>query len=115
MGGRREAALKEAQAELSSVEKKMRLDLDSRAFFETLMTKEPPAEQKFLRHLIDNQLSILRNQPSGRVVWHSAVLNWCTDVYRRNPGAYELMGGGGCKNVAPPFFKKKKKKKKKKS
>ena len=80
----------------------MRLDLDSRAFFETLMTKEPPAEQKFLRHLIDNQLSILRNQPSGRVVWHSAVLNWCTDVYRRNPGAYELMGGGGCVKLPHP-------------
>merc|ERR1711935_474456 len=40
--GRREAALKEAHAALSSVEKKMRLDLDSRAFFETLMTKELP-------------------------------------------------------------------------
>jgi len=28
-------------------------------------------------------------------VVHGGVLEWCTDVYRRNPGAYEHMRAGG--------------------
>ena len=58
------------------------------------MSEQPPPEQKYLRFLIENQLSTLRNK-RGRVVWHTAVLEWCTDVYRRNPGAYEHMALGG--------------------
>jgi len=72
----------------------MRVDEKTRAFFETLMTEKPPDAQRNLRLLIENQITTMRSK-SGRVVWHTAVLEWCTDVYRRNPGAYEHMSQGG--------------------
>ena len=37
----------------------MRVDAETRAFFETLMSKEPPPEQEFLRLLIEDQLKTL--------------------------------------------------------
>ena len=58
------------------------------------MKAETRPEQKNLRLLIEDQLKILRSK-SGRCVWHTAVLDWCTDVYRRNPGAYDHMALGG--------------------
>ena len=51
-------------------------------------------EQENLKLLILDQLKTLRNK-SGRCVWHTAVLGWCTDVYRSNPGAYQHMSLGG--------------------
>ena len=70
------------------------MDDESRAFFETLMTAEPPPAQRHLRLLLENQLATLRSK-KGRCVWHVEVLDWCTDVYRRNPGAYQHMAHGG--------------------
>jgi hypothetical protein len=58
------------------------------------MKAETRPEQKNLRLLIADQLKILRSK-SGRCIWHTAVLDWCTDVYRRNPGAYDHMALGG--------------------
>ena len=58
------------------------------------MKAETRPEQKNLRLLIADQLKILRSK-SGRCKWHTAVLDWCTDVYRRNPGAYDHMALGG--------------------
>ena len=75
-------------------QKQLKLDAETRAFFETLMTAVTRPEQKNLRLLIEDQLKILRSK-NGRCKWHTAVLNWCTDVYRRNPGAYEHMALGG--------------------
>jgi len=82
----------------------MRVDEETRAFFETLMLAAPPPQQARLRLLIANQLSTLRNAKhdsagrpvkTGRCVWHIEVLQWCTDVYRASPGAYEHMWDGG--------------------
>jgi hypothetical protein len=53
------------------------------------MKAETRPEQKNLRLLIADQLKILRSK-SGRCIWHTAVLDWCTDVYRRNPGAHTI-------------------------
>ena len=58
------------------------------------MKAETLPEQKNLRLLIADQLKILRSK-NGRCKWHTAVLDWCTDVYGRNPGAYEHMALGG--------------------
>ena len=87
---RRDVALKKAQEALASAEKKLLLDSETRAFFETLMNAETRPEQKNLRLLIGDQLKTLSSK-SGRCKWHTAVLDWCTDVYRRNPGAYDHM------------------------
>ena len=38
----------------------MRMDADTRNFFEPLMTENPPMGQTHLRKLIENQLTILR-------------------------------------------------------
>ena len=91
---KREAAVKAAQVELSSREQKIRMDTKTLAFFETLMKAEHPKGQEYLALLIADQLTTLRNK-SGRVVWHTKVLEWCTDIYRRDPGAYEIMVEGG--------------------
>ena len=72
----------------------MRVDRETRELSETLMQEKPPPEQEHLSLLIQDQLKTLRNK-SGRCKWHTAVLDWCTDVYRRNPGAYEHMALGG--------------------
>ena len=48
----------------------MRVDAETRAFFETLMTETPPAAQKHLRLLLQNQISTMRNK-TGRVVWQA--------------------------------------------
>ena len=83
-----------AEAAASSATTKLRMDVESRALFELLMQEKPPAAQRHLRLLLENQLTTLRNK-KGRCVWHVEVLDWCTDVYRRNPGAYEHMSLGG--------------------
>ena len=72
----------------------MRMDAETRTFFETLMKADVRPEQENLKLLILDQLKTLRNK-SGRCVWHTAVLDWCTDVYRSNPGAYQHMSLGG--------------------
>ena len=72
----------------------MRMDAETRTFFETLMKADVRPEQEHLKLLILDQLKTLRNK-SGRCVWHTAMLSWCTDVYRSNPGAYQHMALGG--------------------
>ena len=102
---RRNKQLETAQAVAASAKMELRVDQDTREFFEMLMQEEPPAEQKYLRLLIDNQLTTLRNRKGGRAgrcVWHVEVLNWCADVYRRNPGAYEHMALGGFLKLPHP-------------
>ena len=69
-------------------QKTMRMDAETRTFFETLMKADVRPEQENLKLLILDQLKTLRNK-SGRCVWHTPVLGWCTDVYRSNPGAYQ--------------------------
>ena len=94
----RKAEARGAKAAVAASAKvKLNLDEETRAFFALLMEKERPAEranQKQLHLLIQNQLATLRSK-SGRCVWHKEVLNWCADVYRANPGAYEHMALGG--------------------
>ena len=84
----------------------MQMDKESREFFETLMRKKTPhPAQEHLQLLIENQLSILKSSKEGRLGrcrWYTEVLEWCTDVYRRNPGAYEQMRGGGCLALPHP-------------
>jgi hypothetical protein len=91
---RREHQVELAAAHVSASKVRLRLCAESRDFFETLMNENPPAEQRHLRLLIENQLSTLRNK-SGRCVWYREVLQWCTDVYRAKPAAYEHMAKGG--------------------
>ena len=91
---RRDKQLDMAAAVAASTKVKLKVTEETREFFETLMQEEPDADHQNLRLLIENQLETLRNK-SGRCVWHVEVLDWCTDVYRRNPAAYEHMSKGG--------------------
>ena len=94
---RRDDRVEMAEAVAASAKIRLRLDAETRAAFQLLMESAnlPHKEsQKYLRLLIENQLSCLRNS-SGRCVWHREVLDWCTDVYRANPAAYEHMAFGG--------------------
>jgi len=91
---RRDKHLEMAAAVAASTKVKLKVAAETRAFFETLMQEKPDAAHQNLRLLIENQLDTLLNK-SGRCVWHVEVLDWCTDVYRRNPAAYEHMCKGG--------------------
>ena len=93
--------VQKAEAVAASAKVKLRMEAATREFFETLMQEKPSKEQRHLRLLIENQLDTLRNR-SGRCVWHIEVLEWCTDVYRRNPGAYEHMWKGGFLKLPHP-------------
>ena len=94
-----------AQAVAASAKVAMRMDAKSLQLFEMLMKagEDQPPQQKHLRLLLENQISALRNAKrdangkpikSGRVVWHTEVLQLCTDVYRASPGAYEQLWDG---------------------
>merc|ERR1712167_466858 len=58
---RLQAQLNSQRATVAEAQVSLRMDGETREFFETLMQEEPPAEQKYLRLLIDNQLTTLRN------------------------------------------------------
>jgi len=60
---RREHKLEVAAAVAASTKVKLKVAAETRAFFETLMQEDPPAEQRFLRLLIENQVRQLRPCP----------------------------------------------------
>ena len=89
------------EANVVSQKVSLKLDKESREFMALLMMETPPEEQRFLRLLIKDQLSTLRNS-SGRCVWHLEVLDWCTDVYRRSPHSYSHMALAGFLKLPHP-------------
>ena len=49
---------------------------------------------KFLPKLIENQLAVLKN-PSGRCMWHPAVLEFASAIYTACPAAYAEATAAG--------------------
>lgn len=67
----RDARLESDKETVAAAVTSRRLDKDSVAFFETLMTAEPPPAQKHLRLLIVSQLATLRNKSGKCAALHN--------------------------------------------
>ena len=77
--------------------KLIELEKDSSKQLVKLLTSrdaELHPDQKYLRELIGNQLTVLGSK-YRRCMWHPKVLEFCTSIYIASPTAYaEAVAGG---------------------